>query len=54
MLYLRDILKLSCEEIRAYVSFFARGNVRRNALIEGTDTMYWTERGFVRARSEAS
>jgi hypothetical protein len=45
VLYLRDIASLSCDEIRGYVDFFSRGNIRRNAFIEAVDKMYWTARG---------
>lgn len=46
VLYLRDLNSLDCSEIRGYVDFFSRGNIRRNAFIEGADAMYWKARGF--------
>ena len=42
ILYNHDILALPCEELRAYILFFSRGNLSRNAYIQSSDQLYWT------------
>lgn len=41
ILYNHDILALPCEELRAYIDFFSRGNLSRNIYIESSDQQYW-------------
>jgi len=41
ILYNHDILSLPCEELRAYIEFFSRGNLSRNVYIESSDALYW-------------
>lgn len=41
VLYIRDISVLPAEELRAYIQWFARGNVERNSLIEWAEVRFW-------------
>lgn len=41
VLYIRDISVLPAEELRAYIQWFARGNVERNSLIEWVEVRFW-------------
>lgn len=41
VLYIRDISALPAEELRAYIQWFARGNVERNSLIEWAEVRFW-------------
>ncbi len=41
ILYNHDISMLPCEELRAYINFFSRGNIARNEYIQATDVFYW-------------
>ncbi len=40
-----DILALPCEDLRAYMDFFSRGNLSRNVYIQSSDQLYWSARG---------
>ena len=40
-LYIKDIEGLPCEELRAHIRWFSRGNVERNILIERCEKKYW-------------
>ncbi len=42
ILYNHDIYALPSEELRAYIDFFSRGNIVRNAYIQATDVHYWS------------
>ncbi|WP_174300687.1 hypothetical protein [Caulobacter sp. S45] len=42
ILYNHDISSLPCEELRAYIDFFSRGNLERNAYIHSSDTQFWS------------
>lgn len=41
VLYIRDIALLPPEELRAYIRWFAEGNMKRNVLIEMCERHYW-------------
>jgi hypothetical protein len=41
VLYNHDISSLQCEELRAYIDFFSRGNLARNKYIESSDELFW-------------
>ena len=41
LLYNHDILTLPGEELRAYITFFSRGNLERNAYIQASDVEFW-------------
>jgi hypothetical protein len=41
ILYNHDITMLPCEELRAYIDFFSRGNLQRNVFIESSDSLFW-------------
>jgi len=41
ILYNHDISTLPCEELRAYIDFFSRGNILRNVYIQASDETYW-------------
>lgn len=42
ILYNHDISILPCEELRAYIDFFSRGNIARNEYIQAADVLFWT------------
>lgn len=42
ILYNHDISVLPCEELRAYIDFFSRGNIARNMYIQASDETYWS------------
>lgn len=41
MLYIRDIGAAPCDELRDYITWFSRGNIRRNDYIELAEKHYW-------------
>ncbi|MHB8284172.1 MAG: hypothetical protein ACYDD1_05800, partial [Caulobacteraceae bacterium] len=41
VLYNHDIAALPCEELRAYIDFFSRGNLARNKFIQSSDELFW-------------
>lgn len=41
VLYIKDISLLPTEELRAYIHWFAHGNMERNVLIELCERRYW-------------
>lgn len=41
VLYIKDISLLPSEELRAYIHWFAHGNMERNVLIELCEKRYW-------------
>jgi hypothetical protein len=41
MLYIRDISQAPPEELRDYITWFSRGNIRRNVFIEFCEQRYW-------------
>lgn len=41
VLYIKDIATLPAEELRNYISWFARGNMQRNSLIELCEIRFW-------------
>jgi hypothetical protein len=41
VLYIKDISVLPAEELRAYIQWFARGNMERNTLIEWAEVRFW-------------
>ena len=41
MLYIKDISKAPCEELRAYIDWFSMGNLQRNRYIELCENLYW-------------
>lgn len=41
VLYIKDISLLPAEELRAYIHWFAHGNMQRNVLIELCERRYW-------------
>ena len=41
VLYIKDISLLPAEELRAYIHWFAHGNMERNVLIELCEKRYW-------------
>lgn len=43
ILYNHDINALPCEELRAYIEFFSRGNLQRNYFIEASDALFWRD-----------
>jgi hypothetical protein len=45
MLYIKDIGQAPCEELRAYISWFSRGNIQRNAYIEFCENFFWQHQG---------
>lgn len=45
VLYNHDISSLPCEELRAYIDFFSRGNLQRNVYIEASDALFWRAQG---------
>jgi hypothetical protein len=45
VLYIKDIATLPCKELRDYLKWFAHGNLRRNALIELSETLFWKKAG---------
>lgn len=42
VLYNHDIQALPCEELRAYIDFFSRGNLTRNIFVQRVDETYWS------------
>ena len=42
VLYNHDMPSLPCEELRAYITFFSRGNLIRNGFIEESDRQFWS------------
>lgn len=40
-LYTKDMEGLPCEDLRAYIRWFSKGNVKRNILIACCETEYW-------------
>lgn len=45
MLYIRDISAAPYDELRAYISWFSRSNIQRNAYIELSEKRYWSAAG---------
>jgi hypothetical protein len=45
MLYIKDISQAPYEELRAYVSWFSKSNIQRNAYIELCEKRYWQMTG---------
>lgn len=45
VLYIKDIAILPCKELRDYLKWYAQGNLRRNALIELSETLFWKKAG---------
>jgi len=43
ILYIKDISLLPSEELRAYIHWFAHGNMKRNVLIELSELRYWEQ-----------
>lgn len=41
VLYIKDISLLPAEELRAYIHWFAHGNMERNVLMELCESRYW-------------
>jgi len=41
VLYIKDISSLPAEELRAYIHWFAHGNMERNVLMELCEVRYW-------------
>ena len=41
VLYIQDISSLPAEELRAYIHWFAHGNMERNVLMELCEVRYW-------------
>jgi hypothetical protein len=42
VLYIKDISQLPCEELRAYIDWFSKGNIVRNEFIQLVEQLFWT------------
>lgn len=42
VLYIKDISQLPCEELRAYIDWFSKGNIVRNEYIQLVEQLFWT------------
>lgn len=42
VLYIKDIGQLPCEELRAYIDWFSKGNIVRNDYIQLVEQLFWT------------
>lgn len=41
ILYVKDITRLPCEELRSYIAWFSFGNIQRNEYIQCCEKLYW-------------
>jgi hypothetical protein len=41
VLYIKDISVLPCEELRAYIDWFSKGNIMRNEYIQLVEELFW-------------
>ena len=41
VLYIKDIKELPCEELRAYIDWFSKGNIVRNEYIQLCEELFW-------------
>ncbi|SOD18634.1 hypothetical protein [Pedobacter xixiisoli] len=42
VLYIKDISKLPCEELRSYIDWFSKGNIIRNEYIQLCEELFWS------------